>query len=114
MSASRGKKAYNKGLQLEKDFAIWMRKKLGYTRVMPRQFVYGKIAARPYEVDIFGIKELLIMFKKSESRIINFTKFCLALESITAAPEHIYAPPLSPPIAILYFKFKLIFFIYFI
>jgi len=57
MSASRGKKAYNKGLQLEKDFAIWMRKKLGYTRVMPRQFVYGKIAARPYEVDIFGIKE---------------------------------------------------------
>jgi hypothetical protein len=57
---SRGKKAYDKGLQLEKDFAKWMRKKLGYNRIMFRQFVNGKVATRKYEIDIYAMKESFI------------------------------------------------------
>ncbi len=54
---NRGKRAYNKGLQLEQDFAQWMQRKMGYNRTKFREFVNGKIATRPYEIDIHGIKE---------------------------------------------------------
>ena len=57
MSSSKGHKAYNKGVRLEKDFAVWMKNNLGYHRILPRQFVRGKVASRPFEVDLYGIKE---------------------------------------------------------
>jgi len=41
-----------KGEELEQHFAEWMKRKLRYTQVVFRHQVKGRVADRPYEVDI--------------------------------------------------------------
>ncbi len=45
-----------RGISLERAFADWMKRELGYTRTKLRQPVKGKIADRAYEVDIYAEK----------------------------------------------------------
>lgn len=48
--------ALPRGLSLERAFAEWMKKELGYTSVWLRVPVKGRVADRAYEVDIHGEK----------------------------------------------------------
>lgn len=52
----RGMAAHEKGKRLEDDFAVWMKKRLGYRKVHLRERVRGRVAERPYEVDVHGIR----------------------------------------------------------
>lgn len=56
--AKRGVKAYEKGVDLEKRVASWLKRQFGY-KCKKRDLARGKISKRPYEVDIHGVKEEL-------------------------------------------------------
>lgn len=45
-----------KGMSLEREFSVWMKSHLGYTKTKLRLPVKGKIADRAYEVDIYAEK----------------------------------------------------------
>lgn len=52
----RGKRAYEKGVELERRVARWLKSKFGY-ECKKREQARGKISKRPYEVDIHAIRE---------------------------------------------------------
>jgi len=52
----RGKKAYERGAELEKRVARWLKSQFGY-ECKKRELMRGKVTKRPHEVDIHARKE---------------------------------------------------------
>ena len=90
----RGKKAYEKGADLEKRVANWLKRQFGYG-CKKRDLARGKIVKRPYEVDIhaqkksfwFGQTDLWVESKAYKIKRTHVTKLVESARDVRDATQ---------------------------
>ena len=89
----RGKKAYEKGAELESRIARWLKSQFGY-KCKKRELVRGKISKRPYEVDIharmegwFSDTDLWVESKAYKIKRTHVTKLVESARDVRDATE---------------------------